>query len=363
MNHHSKRIQSKSIQIMGCLALLAPLFPMEAAAECVPVTTDPGVFNCSGDSQQIVSEDGTPGADTYYIMSSYRGGTAFSLDDGDDRLINHGDISQAATASVYGQGGDDVLINQGIGRIFDGGAGADLVTNGGQLEQIVGGDGRDTLENLATCQLMAGGGDNDFIINHGDSAEIRGGGGDDSLKNFAAISGDAGAPGLMAGGAGDDTIRNFQGASVDELLGDALAAGETGVPGNDNVGNYGTARLIDGGPGNDIVFNYGTLDSDGTAPAGLRGGTGDDLVFVRPGAATNGPICGDDCDPSQSGDPVADGHDVLYIDLKYAGQAEIDNVMSQLENADPESGSFVMAGNTYQYQGFEQISFVLPSGS
>ncbi|HEX8383334.1 MAG TPA: calcium-binding protein [Sphingomonas sp.] len=185
---------------------------------------------------------------------------------------------QAASVTVDGAGGDDVVTATGGPLVFNGGAGDDRLIAGSGTESFDGGDGIDTVNYRAATTGV--------FVRLGATAGAAGTGpGGDRLLSVEAvigsrfndsIDGGVGAERLIGAG-GNDILRGNGGNDLlegedgnDDLMGgagdDALYGGE----GEDNLRGDDGRDLLDGGAGND------RLSRGGVGSAVMRGGDGDD---------------------------------------------------------------------------------------
>ena len=140
--------------------------------------------------------------------------------------------SSGGIDAIAMRGGNDLAINDNVGRIFFGNAGNDT---------LIGGAGNDTL---------AGGRDNDVLIGNGGNNLLFGNLGDDTIS----------------AGLGNDTI--FGGQGNDVLFGNAGDDFLSGDLGDDTLNGISGRNTLVGGGGNNV----------------LNGGDGDDWLIGGPGA-------------------------------------------------------------------------------
>jgi hypothetical protein len=181
---------------------------------------------------------------------------------------------------LCGGGGDDSLTGLGGNDTLLGGLGNDILTGGDGNDTIDGGDGND---------IVDGGTGNDIVTGAGGLDAITGGDGDDNLaggNENDTISGDAGADSITAG-TGVDTVTGGDGA-------DHIDAGD----GDD---------FVEGGLGNDTVLAGSGADTvaGGDGDDNISGGNGNDTVDSGAGADT---VAGDAGDDRISG---GDGNDIV----------------------------------------------------
>jgi Ca2+-binding RTX toxin-like protein len=251
---------------------------------------------------------------------------------------------------LYGDGGEDVLLGgpgndriygynpflDGIeddgGDFIDGGDGADLLYGDAGADRIAGGNGDDTLYGefshtpvgLHAGDYLDGGSGNDILLGYGGDDTLIGGEGAD----------------WMSGGDGDDYIDAADGegddlTTIDQALGEAGndimvgAPGHTvwfwGGAGNDSLS--GTGQLF-GEDGDDLLVTQG-VHGPTSSKSYLRGGAGDDSLFVLHGAASaygdegNDKLYGGDGTSALSGGA---GNDVIIggegIEIAFGGADE-----------------------------------------
>jgi len=178
----------------------------------------------------------------------------------------------AGSNSLYGDGGDDLLVS-GTGGLYsssdylNGGTGNDTLQGGSGLS---GGDGEDLMTTNAATSSALGGEGNDTISGTGGAGYnnlwVDGGGGNDAINSYALNNH------LNAyGGDGNDSIDG--GAQMNVKI-DA-GAGDDVVIGHRETGGPGTVSLI-GGDGNDVVTG---ANSNGDCT--VDGGSGDDVLSGR----------------------------------------------------------------------------------
>ena len=212
--------------------------------------------------------------------------------DGNDTIIN--DTSLPST--MYGNGGDDVLI---------GGSSNDVLIGGPGNDRLEGRDGDDVLRGVSGENILLGGNGNDLIFGGlGGNNNIRGGNGNDVI--FAGdqqdeIFGDAGDDQIWGGlgshtiysGSGKNTVMGGQGNDViySQGIGDWVhgvqgddiiyANGSNGRifggVGNDSLYATGNNNTLFGGPGNDGFLAYGSDNTLGNT------GIGKNRILIRPG--------------------------------------------------------------------------------
>src|SRR5436305_1601835 len=235
--------------------------------------------------------------------------------DGNDSLTVLAKTSEIVSATLNGDGGDDVLTGADTNDLLAGGAGNDRLVGAKGTDSMTGGDGNDTMvwNNGDGSDRMNGEAGNDAVEVNGnptlgdtftmdpepggvkfqrtnlvpftlDTAserfQVNGLGGDDSLTTSAGV----GAATLLSvdGGAGADTINGSDGP-------DLILGGE----GNDILAGGGGDDRIVGGPGSDTM-NGGAGDdtllwNNGDRSDILNGDAGRDDIEVN-GAPTAGDV-------------------------------------------------------------------------
>jgi Ca2+-binding RTX toxin-like protein len=187
---------------------------------------------------------------------------------------------------IIGSGGDDDGASGGAGVDLTGTPFADIIKGCGGSDTILGEEGNDRIfgdGRPAACQnpdpeaedendAIFGGIGNDYINGEGSLWWYYGFGGDyiDGEDGRDRISGDDGDDEIH-GGAGNDRLDG--GGGNDSLYGEE---------GNDVLYGGDGDDFLDGGDGND------TLDG-GPGTDHLIGGGGDDIFYLRPGQAGDGP--------------------------------------------------------------------------
>ncbi|UAB79359.1 hypothetical protein INR77_06690 [Erythrobacter sp. SCSIO 43205] len=270
------------------------------------------------------------------LLSGTSGDDTFDGEEGDDTLIGLGGNDSLTDLSGNnrlegGQGNDTLTTGEGDDTIL-GGDGDDVITPGGGIDNVDagagddrvsvigfelgevldGGEGTDVLqfgsfdtalnfvfEDLASSgTTIANFEEFDFVFSTlGDTlilgetftsaVDVDASSGNDVVTGGASddtIVGGSGSD-ILRGGSGDDIIRGENignGTEFDQLFGDA---------GNDQLFGNG---LLEGGAGNDFVSGSGELfggdGNDSIVSFGIgdiiRGGAGDDDIFVRESGAT-----------------------------------------------------------------------------
>ena len=200
--------------------------------------------------------------------------------DGDDWFSAQGQVAGTVgltdDVSLFGGGGNDVLLGGVASDVLSGDGGNDEVYGWHGDDAVFGGEGNDTLHGQNGDDILLGGDGDD---------ELRGGNGDDRLL-------------------GDDGDDYLNGADGD----DTIDAGG----GNDQIHTGNGDNLVRAGEGADTVFASGFGDNV------IFGGEGDDVIHNA---------AGDDVFHGDEGDDVfyhagfadydvyfgGDGHDVLHL--------------------------------------------------
>jgi Ca2+-binding RTX toxin-like protein len=229
--------------------------------------------------------------------------------------VNNGFEQQSTPAVVLDAGDADDVVRTGRGYSTSsvyalGGAGADVVTGGGNLD---GGPGDDvvtsTSETGEVCEKgcgtptdivaggpgndrLRGGAGNDLLIGDGDSAtspdpgggndDIDGGPGSDAVNyqqrraplRIDLAGGPSGAAGELDRVAGIESVTG--GSGPDVLLGDDGPNVLDGGAGDDTLDGRGGNDLLDGRDGADILLGRAGNDE-------LAGGQGNDVLYGGPG--------------------------------------------------------------------------------
>ncbi len=265
-----------------------------------------GQLGVTVDLRILTAQDTGRGMDTISnieVLFGTRFADTLNGDDSGNALAGMGGVD-----SIFGHGGDDIIVVQGFGSVADGGAGADDVisfwsnqVNNGQIIEIgagvtidlnlsgvqVGPNGNltaDNFENISGSRF-----DDNFTGNalgnsiggsHGDDI-INGGAGDDALYGDGTLFFDA---------AGEATfLDEIPAAGTGPAPG--LAAGNdtlTGGEGDDELYGGGGDDILSGGIGSDFafggdgddVYNYNIL-TDGADSVDL--GDGEDRVTISGG--------------------------------------------------------------------------------
>lgn len=199
--------------------------------------------------------------------------------------------------SVWGDDGDDILINDSsVPVVFRGGAGNDRLQGGSGADQLYGdagndqlsgGDGDDVLDGGVGNDQLAGGAGNDQLTggpasgSDADDDTLSGDAGDDTLDGGIGNDRLAGGAGrdLLRGGSGDDSLDG--GRDADVLFGGAGNDSLIGGDGNDQLDGEADDDFLQGGRGADQL--QGGLGNDrlwgGLGDDVLLGGTGDDILY------------------------------------------------------------------------------------
>jgi Ca2+-binding RTX toxin-like protein len=290
-------------------------FGISADLEALDIAHDLNVHDTISNIEIIVGTN----ADDAFFGSNSKVFTIYAGGDNDNVTLG------AVAATVFGEAGDDTILNGGGKDTIDGGIGFDTVNYSGQtvgftvklgaadkaaaitggpggtavgdkltnVEHLIGGNGKDSLTANDLGTKLEGGGGNDTLTGGKGSDELNGGDGDDT------IFGSAGAVEIYNGGNGDETngdtlsfakITTF-GVDVNLNTGDLVSIGAGigsgqvfGVEilvgtskGDILTGNPFAVTKIDGGAGNDIITGGSEVDT-------LKGGAGNDtFVFVDAG--------------------------------------------------------------------------------
>ncbi|WP_347266280.1 calcium-binding protein [Paracoccus sp. (in: a-proteobacteria)] len=211
-------------------------------------------------------------------------------------------------SSIYGYGGNDMLIG-GLGRdLLMGGAGHDTLNGGDANDSLVGEFGNDFLSGGAGNDILYGGGDQDSLYGGAGFDTLHGGDGNDFLYGDldADYLSDAAGHNTLSGGAGNDTLIAAAGHDIlyggdhnDHMLAGAGHDSLYGGSGNDSLDGEAGNDLLDGGDGNDTV-------AGGSGNDMMLGGDGNDLMRGGDGHDTLNGQTGNDLIHGDS------GHDVLF---------------------------------------------------
>lgn len=167
---------------------------------------------------------GQGSADT---LSGGTGNDFIDGEEGNNTLIETGDVNFVLTDSVLTGLGTDQLSGMTFAAMLTGGNGANRIDARSYSGQVTlnGGAGNDTLLGTANADMLLGGSGNDLLAGYGENDLLNGNDGQDSLF----------------GGTGNDTL--LGGADADVLLGEE---------GDDRVMGQGNSNdTLNGGPGND----------------------------------------------------------------------------------------------------------------
>jgi len=163
--------------------------------------------------------------------------------------------------TMYGNGGNDMLVgNYGADTLY-GGDGNDMIEGDGGNDELHGGAGADMITGDPGDDILYGDGGNDVLGGGIGNDELHGGAGDD----------------IFTGGMGDDVLYGDDGNDVFE-----------GGQGNDELHGGAGDDLMAGGLGDDILF--GGADNDGFGL--IHGLFGSDIIKSSTDAAGSG--IGDD---------------------------------------------------------------------
>jgi Ca2+-binding RTX toxin-like protein len=181
-----------------------------------------------------------------------------------DNVINGDDTSEAITsrvdgATVYGNGGSDMLIGQGTVDSLFGGTGNDVLIGGGGGDVLDGGNGTDTM-------IGGAAGDTYFVANVSDAVDETGGSGVDYV--WAAVNFNLGS--VLALGQVENLV--LTGGTATTGVGNAF---DNSILGND------THNTLNGGDGNDTLIGgigNDTLSGNNGADA-LLGQVGNDTLI------------------------------------------------------------------------------------
>ena len=205
----------------------------------------------------------------------------------------------APNVVINGAGGNDFLINDGVGVKINGGAGSDTIANHGPASSVMinGGSGNDSIviEDCNYVSINAGANDDTVSTWLGSSnLKINLGTGNDKVYNngnYVSISATAddkadevenyGDNITMEMGGGDDYL-NISGSYVTISAGDgdnkiykwggSVASISTGS-GKDEITNSDSKVTIETGSGDDTVYNH-----DGSKNSSINTGEGDDVI-------------------------------------------------------------------------------------
>lgn len=191
------------------------------------------------------------------------------------------------------------------GDLLDGGAGNDLISGSGGMDQLFGGDGNDFLSGLDADDSLLGGAGNDVLAGGAHADFLSGGAGDDILVGDGYLTGS----GLV-------DLNNLSQLGVEFTA--SKAGYYTGYVtrnfGLQNDAPNGGDDVLLGGGGRDMLFGGAGADilDGGEDSDSLFGGDGDDWLF---GGTGNDWLVGDNGDLTGSGNDTLDGgggDDELY---------------------------------------------------
>ncbi|TAH37660.1 MAG: calcium-binding protein [Alphaproteobacteria bacterium] len=261
------------------------------------------------------------------LAGTYEAGTQYNALSGNDHVIMADTLAAAAAAGydptrVFDAGaGDDVIIGGSLDDIITGNSGNDQLFGNAGDDQLAGDDGDDLISGGAGNDFLFGGMGNDTITGDDGNDYIEGNEGADNISggngNDLIDAGDGND--IVSGGSGDDTI--VGGAGNDTINGDDGDDNIAGDDGNDILAGGNGSDLIEGGAGNDTIdggagddYLYGD-DGDDI----INGGDGNDVIGDANEAGNdilNG-NAGDDIIQAGAGDDILDGGlgtDLLYGD-------------------------------------------------
>jgi hypothetical protein len=266
-------------------------------------------------------------------------------------IINNGNVGSNITGdSINGPGGgNDNITNNGTvtgdirGDSFTGvGTGNDNIVNNGTVTGSVTGDstansgyGNDNITNNGTI--------NGNITGDADSGV---GGGNDTIINNGNVGGDVTGDAISPSGTGSDNITN-NGNIAGSIYGDSHFSAGTG---NDNITNNGTVTNIYGdnlvppgtGTGSDTITNSGIVTGL------IDAGGGNDTVIIQGNNAEVG-----------DGIEGGAGYDVLTFNLTSTSPEELQSWADQIYAANPNGGTLILAGHTYTWTNFEELTQLL----
>ncbi len=270
---------------------------------------------------RAVCPDGTPGNDVIDCttnppaegdVGADLGNDSVTIENGVTSGIVGGDLLPDGTGNI-GDGGDDVIINNGTvtiglgGDISSGDGGDDTLTNNGTINGYLSGDysyggdgGDDIITNNGTVGIDI---DGDFQTDNG---------GDDTIINNGSVVGNVTGDGVSTNG-GDDTIIN-NGSVTGDIEGDSVS----------NAG------------GNDSITNSGSIGGN------IIGGDGNDTVTVIVGSDVGGTISGDA------------GTDTLTFSGSTSDEAGYNQIQA-LVGCNPCAGTVTLDGQSYTFNTFEQL--------
>jgi uncharacterized repeat protein (TIGR01451 family) len=240
--------------------------PLECLVETFNVPGSPGTVELTDDADN-------PGAGALIITGTSRKDVIVVIPFRNNQLRvlvngrNRGDFDRSAVQHIVvfaGSGNDTVVINPTLSQqaTLFGEGGNDVLHGARGDDGLDGGSGNDKLFGFHGNDVLCGGSGNDFLFGqNGDDLA----GGEDGRDQ---IFGDNGNDRLV-GGNGNDLL--FGGAGNDELFGQAGNDQLFGGPGNDILsGGDGNDKLF-GGPGNDLLIGGNGSDQ-------LFGESGNDIL-------------------------------------------------------------------------------------
>lgn len=260
----------------------------------------------------------TAGASSGLLCTSLIGGP------GDNELMIETDT--VITGAIFGDGilsgkaSNDTLINDGVTQ-----ATSSMTGSNGDMEGDVialGDGGHDMLVNNGT---VAGDMDGDTALN--------GSGGSDVLINNGVVEDDMDGDNASANG-GDDTL----------VINGSVGGDIEGDDNSDAAGSVG---------GDDLIVINGTVGGKVEGDFGVQTG-GDDVVVLQNGA--NG---GSDSRLELNG---GDGNDTLIVNFMVVDRAAYDRLGQQIAVSNPRRGALDYNGQTFVWDGFEQIVNQITSG-
>ncbi len=310
--------------------------------------------------------DGTPGNDVIdCTVSPSNPDTQVDGDLGDDTITVEAGVttdfidadgeSSAADSKGQGNGGNDVIVNNGTvnvsisGDYVTGAGGNDTITNNGSVGTIYGEEAAGTVTSSGNDNITNNGSvANDIIADDNATA-----GGNDTVVNNGTVGG------TIDAGGGDDTVTNSSTGTV----GNNVNAGN----GNDIVTNNGSVNgTIDAGNGNNNVTNGGkvgtnivsgngtdTITNNGNVTGTIDAGDGSDTVTIGDGATVGGVISG--------GSALDTGTDTLQF--KFDDPAAGAAAAAVLAGKSPAGGTATFGGHTYTWSNFEQLQAIFTAAA
>lgn len=189
-------------------------------------------------------------------------------------------------AGILGQ----ILLNDAVGDLINGGFVGDTVVAGSGNDTVNGNAGNDSLDGRNGNDVINGGDGNDTVSGGFGLDVMNGGAGTDThdvrFWNFQYVWNMTTGVTNFAG----ETAVNFEnallGAGNDSITGTAGANSIDGGAGNDTLLGGSGSDTLNGGSGNDLL--QGGLDGDT-----VNGGIGNDLIFANTQASPAGSFVGD----------------------------------------------------------------------